>query len=361
MKQDIAELKAELLCRGVHIDKLAHKPEFRKGGTGRAGEIYLEIGGAYVNVPVTGKFVAKSPYSLHSEGDSYSLFRDGKFVCDVILHHPIHYEKKTPHGVKKFARIHSASCFGTTIFHSCIHWRHGKACKFCGLELALEYAMPQKNPHDVAEAAEKAYKIGRASHAVLTTGTQASRLREVEMMAQTIKAIKKRVNIPVHIVIEAFEDVSLLEKLSDADTIDINIETFDPKVFQEVCPGKADLNFEMYVKNWKKAVEIFGKNQVSSWIVVGLGEDWDSTIKGLEKMTSMGVIPYLVPLRPSPNTTLADANPPEPGYLLELCEIASNLMRKYDLNLNENLGGCTVCSASSPIKEVYNKIYMMRP
>jgi len=355
MKHDIAELKAELLCRGVHIDKLAHKPEFRRGGTGRAGEIYLEIDGAYVNVPVTGKFVEKSPYSLLSEDDSYSLFKAGKFVCDVILHHPIHYEKKTPHGIKKFARIHSASCFGTTIFHRCIHWRQNKACKFCGLELALEYAMPQKNPEDVAEAAEKAHKIGRASHVILTTGTQVSRHKEVDLMARTIKAVKKRVNVPVHIVIEAFEDVSLLEKLSGADTIDINIETFDPKVFREVCPGKAEFDFKTYVENWKKAIEIFGPNQVSSWIVVGLGEDRDVTIKGLEKMVSAGVIPYLVPLRPSPNTPLADMNPPEPEYLLELCEIASHLMRKYGVNPNENLGGCTVCSASSPLKEVYNR------
>ena len=355
MMRSIAELKAELLCRGVHIDKLAHKLDFRKGGTGRAGEIYIEIDGSYVNVPVTGDFVERSPYSLVHEDDSYILLENGEVICDVILHPPIYFEKRTKRGVKKFARVHSASCFGTTIFHRCVYWRRNEACKFCGIELALEYAVLRKDPEEVAEAAEKAHEMGRAGHVTLTTGTQASRPKEIELMTETIRAIKARVDLPIHIVIEAIENISLLEELSGADTIDINIETFDPQVFRTVCPGKAAFDFEMYVENWKKAIEIFGRNQVSSWIVVGLGEDWNVTLKGMEKMVSLGVIPYLVPLRPLPNTPMSDAQPPEPGYLLRLCEIASNLMRKYKVDPNENLGGCVICSASSPLIDVYNQ------
>lgn len=355
LKQNI-ELKAELICRGMHIDKIAHRLGVREGGVGRAGEVYIEIDGSNINVPVTGNFITESPYALVYDDDSYSLLKGGEYVCDVIFHPPIFYAKKTPDGMRKFARVFASSCFGTTVIHKCIYWRSGEACKFCGIEHALKYAVAQKDPIEVGKAAEKAHKMGRAGHVTLTTGNQASRHKEVELLAETIREIKARVDIPIHIVIGAFEDTSLLEGLSGADTIDIDAESLDPRVFQTVCPGKARVSdFKTYMNNWRAAIDIFGRNQVSSWILVGMGEEWGITLENMERMISIGAIPHLVPFRPTPNTPMADMKPPEPEHLLRLCEAASDVMRKYGVDPNENLGGCVKCGASSVLMDVYNK------
>ena len=61
-------------------------------------------------------------------------------------------------------------------------------------------------------------------------------------------------------------------KEAGVDTVGIHIESFDFKILSQVAPAKAAMGLERYEKAWKMAVEIFGPNQVSSFLIVGLGE-----------------------------------------------------------------------------------------
>ena len=56
------------------------------------------------------------------------------------------------------------------------------------------------------------------------------------------------------------------------DSVGIHVESFDIDVLSKVAPCKARIGQAEYVRAWKKAVEIFGPNQVSSFLIVGLGE-----------------------------------------------------------------------------------------
>ena len=65
------------------------------------------------------------------------------------------------------------------------------------------------------------------------------------------------------------------------DSVGIHIESFDPEVRKVVVPGKSSISEEVYFQAFKDAVSVFGKNQVSTFVILGLGEDVDLTLRAL--------------------------------------------------------------------------------
>ncbi|GAH12824.1 unnamed protein product, partial [marine sediment metagenome] len=98
-------------------------------------------------------------------------------------------------------------------------------------------------------------------------------------------------------------------------------------------------------------IDTFGKNQVASYVLTGLGESKGDFIKDIEKVISLGVIPYITPVRPIqgkkilPNTNFED--------LLDIYKDSGKLMREYGVNPLENKAGCVRCGGCSAIKEAY--------
>ena len=45
-------------------------------------------------------------------------------------------------------------------------------------------------------------------------------------------------------------------------------------------PGKATVSLERYEEAWAHAVDVFGANRVSTYLLVGLGEDPDELVAG---------------------------------------------------------------------------------
>ena len=124
------------------------------------------------------------------------------------------------------------------------------------------------------------------------------------------------------------------------------MESFDKNVLKAICPGK--LGFD-YIGALKNAVKIFGENQVSSFVLGGLGEDPTSMKAGFEELASLGVIPFLVPFRPLPGAALQNRPPPEPDYMKELYIDLAHSLKRYGLDIEKNLAGCVRCGACSAI------------
>ena len=138
-------------------------------------------------------------------------------------------------------------------------------------------------------------------------------------------------------------------KNAGADTIGIHIETFDHNVLRRVAPSKAGHDLEFFTKPWRHAVSVFGKNQVSSFVIAGLGEDITSIITVAEMLCDIGVFPYLLPFRPIPGTPLENSRPPAPETMLHLYEEVSALLKKYGLSSAASKAGCVRCGACSSI------------
>jgi len=345
-----ADFKTELLCYGVRLPEEIRTG--RKGGAGPAGGRYMIVKNTLVNVPVYG-FALKSPFSVRKEGDTYVMVdrsKDDTAHKIALIENPQFYQLKTKEGIsyRKIALLHGIDCLATTVYQKCIRWKR-TPCLFCGIELSLKSGatIERKTPEQLAEVAHAAKKEG-ASHVTLTTGTPAEMDKGALMLAESAAALTET-GLPVHVQLEPVnrEYIQLL-KDSGAETIGIHIETLDENVFNKMCPGK---DFSLFENAWADAVDIFGETQVSSYVLVGLGEDDAKMGSGIGKMVQTGVIPYVVPFRPIAGTVLEKWPSPPFEMVKTYALYAAKKMNEFGVNPFKNRAGCVRCGACSPVKD----------
>lgn len=355
---NFSNLKTELLCKGVRVGKGFEKG--RKYGAGPAGGRCLVLpNNSVVNVPLWPSFVKESDIVLRGFDSNWSLFKNGSKITDVkLINTPKFYSRKTQKGklMYKIALLHGKDCLATTLLQKCVHWTNGNGCKFCGIELSLrnKSTVLRKTSEDLVEVVGAAVEEGVCKHITLTTGTPGTRDRGAKLFAKVTKEIKNNYEVPIHVQLEPPGN-NYLELLADVgvDTIGIHIESFDREVLKQVCPGKARVSFEEYLNSWRKAVELFGEAQVSTYVIAGLGEKDNSILKGVETVTSLGVIPFLVPFRPIIGTELEKLSPPSSGRMITLYEKVAKILHEYNLDPSKNIAGCVHCGACSSILEAF--------
>jgi len=349
-------LKIELLCLGARAAEDIDRG--RKGGAGPAGGQYFVLpSNLVVNIPLQGRFVENSPFTISRDDKGYSLYKNQKFLTKIeIVPRPRFYDKVTSDGTPmwKIALLHGRDCLASTISQRCVYWRKNKQCLFCGIELSLNYgtATEFKTPQQLSEVASEAVQEGVAKHVTLTTGTLASPDKGAVILAEATHRIKKDTGLPVHVQLEPPADLKYIELLhkAEADTIGIHVESFDPEVRSRVCPTKPTM--DSFVSAWEMAVDLFGAGQVSSMIIAGLGESDESIIQGAEILANMGVVPLLVPLRPIIGTPLGNARPPSPKRMIELYKRLGEILRTSKGNVLENKAGCVRCGGCSALTDV---------
>ncbi len=175
----------------------------------------------------------------------------------------------------------------------------------------------------------------------LTSGVEDSPQHEVERIAAIVRSLREKFNLPIGVSVYPTSTSTRLLKDAGADEIKYNIETTDRQLFHTMCPG---LSLDFIVQALKDAVEIFGRNKVFSNILVGLGEDDEVLIAGMEDLIEIGVIPILRavvvhPLRPN-----AGAQRPNAKRLLRLARKERELLDRYGLRADEAKTMCAPCT-----------------
>lgn len=350
-------LKIELLCRGARTKESMDKG--RKSGAGPTGGRYFTLqDGTCIEIPLQGRFVKNSPFTLIQTNKNWLILRDNQPVAEAkIVSNPAFYEKTTSDGVpmRKIAVLHGNDCLASTVYSKCIYWSQRKQCKFCGIELGHKNRITIKKPHQLGEVAKEALKEGVAKHITLTTGTPLGPDKGALLLAAATKGIKEHVNMPVHVQLEPPKNTKFLEMLYDVgvDTIGIHVESFDKRVLSEVCPMKTKL--DDYFTAWKSAVKIFGEGQVSSFIIAGLGETDTSILEGAQKLARIGVVPYLLPLRPIAGTAFENVSPPSPQRMVKLYREVCQTLHDYGVDPRKNRAGCVRCNACSALTEAFTR------
>jgi putative N-acetyltransferase (TIGR04045 family) len=143
-------------------------------------------------------------------------------------------------------------------------------------------------------------------------------------------------------------------------TIGIHLESFDPAVLKELAPCKASIPLEEYIRAWEEAVRVFGKNQVSSFLLMGLGETPESLLDGCERLASIGVYPYLVPFRPIPGTPLAHRKPVQPEFAMEIYREAAQILETHNLHWGAVRAGCVRCRGCSALPDFQDALPLQR-
>ena len=347
------KLKVELLCRGARVSGVN---KGRKGGAGPAAGGMFLFGGTVVNVPTQSWFVSQSPYRVDVEDGKHVIKRAGERIADVRFPMATFQELTTDEGIpyKKIALLHGANCLATTTIQTCVYWNTPERCKFCAIELSLKSGatIARKNPEQLAEVARAAKKLDRVRHVTLTTGTTAAPDKGINHLAETARAIKEATSLPIHAQFEPPKELSVINRLYDSvDTVGIHVETFDRAVLKEVALCKAGIPFQHYVDAWKRSVELFGDSQVSSYVIVGLGERDESIMEGSKLLAELGVYPFIVPLRPIPGSMLENEKPPGPDRMFSLYEQVAEIVHDNGVSWRKNKAGCVRCRACSALPE----------
>jgi len=328
----------------------------RRGGAGPAEGQVIYFNDRALSVPTQSRYVALSPYEIRFNGSSLVLLRDEVEIDKVFIpQKPRYYGLKTHNQIpfETIALIHGRDCLATTVYQDCLYWNSDACCTFCGIGFSLKNnnTVLEKAPKELAKVAQQAKLLDKVSHVTLTTGMRICEKETIAHLSRCVKAIKEETELPVHVQICPPANIDCLDSLKNAgaDTIGIHIETFDQNVLRHVAPSKAEHGLEFFITAWRHAVSVFGKNQVSSFIIAGLGEDPSSIITGAELLCDTGVFPYLLPFRPISGTPLESSCPPPPEAMLYLYERVSVLLKKYGLSSAASKAGCVRCGACSAI------------
>jgi len=329
--------------------------ESRRGGAGPADTGLVWIEGVPVTVPVAAGYVARSPYVLRREDDGWGVYQDGARVASATLaSRPRYYDLTTADGIPywKIALLHLDS-LASTVIQKCAYWGNSDQCTFCGIELTLEAGrtIAVKQPAHLAEVAVAARDLDGAADITLTTGSTRGPDRGALYLARCAQAIKEASGMPIEAQFEPPADLSVLERLRDAgvDSVGIHIESFDPGVLARVAPAKARTGIEGYFRAWERAVEVFGWGQVSSYVILGMGEDPDLTVDGCKRAVDAGVYPFVVPLRPVPGSLMESWLPPSPADVARVYGRVAAYLTERGLHAEDVRAGCARCQACSAI------------
>lgn len=345
-----AELISELQSVGLRLEA---DLQMRTGGAGPSDAGMIWIDGVATTVPTSAAYVARSPYALRHEDDGFGIYRGTARLAEARpAPQPNFYQMQTADGIPywKIALMHMDS-LASTVLQTCAYWGNSDQCQFCAIGVSLEggRTIAKKTPEMLAEVAVAAKELDGAVDVTLTTGSTATPDRGALYVARCAKAVKDAAGLPVQVQFEPPSDLDVLNRVRDmgVDSVGIHVETFDARVLARVAPGKARWGIDTYFTVWQRAVEVFGAGQVSTYVILGMGEDPDITVEQCRRAVDMGVYPFIVPLRPVPGSILGDAVPPSREYVESIYQQVVPHMMRRGMSAAGVKAGCARCGACS--------------
>jgi radical SAM protein (TIGR04043 family) len=360
---ELGRLVTELQVHGVVDPALAGAPiagnSGRRGGAGPSDHRALSFGDTTVMVPVYNATAQQSRYRLAGEtGGGVALLERGgdKLSSLTAPPEPRFYGLHTDDGIpyRSIALLHGRDVLATTLLQTCIRFRDRRdSCQFCAIEQSLEdgRTVVRKTPEQVAEVAEAAVRLDGIRQLVMTIGTPNSDDRGARLMAETAAAVKRRVAIPIQAQCEPPEDPQWYNRMkaSGVDSLGMHLEVVEPEVRRRILPGKSELPLERYFEAFEQAVAVFGRGQVSTYLLAGLGDSAASLVACSERLIELGVYPFVVPFVPIAGTPLEDHPAPSTDFMVEVYTAVAALLRASDIRSEQMSAGCAKCGACSAL------------
>jgi len=339
----------DIALLGVRVDA----PVTRRMGAGPSDDSHLMVDGASAALPVN----PDSPY--HVRGGRLFRGQSDLGLTVTPVRRPKFYDLSTADGVpyQKIARLHGANVLATTVVQTCIRYAEDQRCRFCTIEESLRdgSTVAAKTPAQLAEVAEAAVRLDGVTQMVMTTGTTAGPDRGARNLARSVSAVRHAVpGLPVQVQIEPPADLSVIGELHEAGAtaIGIHVESLDDEVRRRWMPGKGSVPMAEYEAAWDESVRVFGRNRVSTYLLVGLGEDPDELVAGAGRLIRRGVYPFVVPFRAMAGTLAVreGAKPPAPALVREITQRIARLLQQAGMTGADQQAGCAACGACSVLQ-----------
>jgi radical SAM protein (TIGR04043 family) len=329
----------------------------RRGGAGPSDHKAISVDGQTVMVPIYTGSAARSPFQAAAP-DRFgvsALLRDGAAVGRISFPRtPRFYAHQTFDGVPywKIAQLHAGDVLATTVLQTCIRYADRRtACQFCAIGQSLEAGrtIAHKTPEQLAEVARMAVLLDGVKHMVLTTGTPNVIDRGASVLCDSAFAIKQAVDLPIQGQCEPPRDPVWFARMKAAgiDTLGMHLEAATQAVRARIMPGKATISVDRYLEAFAQAVPVFGRGQVSTYLLAGLGDTAEAILGLCETLVRIGVYPFVVPFVPIGGTPLEGHPAPTPSFMREIMGPLGRLLRAANLRASDVKAGCGRCGACS--------------
>ncbi len=342
----LAQFKAGLLCYGINVDKevgeslLKARPYFYDKGFVHA--INANIMGSNVCFSVAEKFSNVSPYHLReSDGKFYAEEENGESV-EVSLFEDL---PRTGTIIDELARPHSDSVISLWPSLVCCYDRSNKKCKFCSIKPTdVQTVVPAK---DVIEGLRVLFGKTQRYAINLGGGTYKNPDNMANYLIEIIAGIREFSDTPISVELAPPSDLNLIAELKKAGTSSLimNLEIADPKLREEICPGKSAISYEAYYAAYRCGVSEFGTGKISCVLIAGIQPERD-IINECDKLTDVGVIPTIIPFKPMDDCEYKDKPNCNREELLRISESVGKILRQKGLSPTMQ-EGCTKCGGCS--------------
>jgi radical SAM protein (TIGR04043 family) len=273
---------------------------------------------------------------------------------------PRFYKLQTFDGVpySHIAQLHGKDVLATTILQTCIRYgRRSTSCQFCAIGESLKEGrtINRKTPEQLGEVARAAVLLDAVKHMVMTTGTPNFTDRGADLLCESAFGVKaalgNHLSLPIQGQCEPPDDPAWFQRMKDAgiDALGMHLEAVTPEVRQRIMPGKASVSIDEYLQAFADAVAVFGRGQVSTYILAGLGDTLEAILSMSEKLIALGVYPFVVPFVPVGGTPLANHPTPSPVFMRELLAPLGRMLSTANLRSKDIKAGCGKCGACSSL------------
>jgi radical SAM protein (TIGR04043 family) len=341
--------RVELALTGVRVEA----PVQRSKGAGPSDDGHLWLDGGNAALPIN----QASPYNI-----SGGRLHKGRIDLGIEAQpsvRPKFYDLTTADGIpyNKIALLHGRDVLATTVVQTCIRYAEDQRCRFCTIEESLTAGstVAAKTPAQLAEVAAAAVRLDGVRQLVMTTGTTAGPDRGARHLARCVRAVHAAVpGLPIQVQIEPpVGDLSVISELHEAGAtaIGIHVESMDDSVRARWMPGKSTVPLREYERAWDEAVAVFGWNRVSTYLLVGLGEDPDDLVRGAASLIARGVYPFVVPMRPMAGTLARrdGAVAPPLSLVHDVTSRVAELLRAAGMTGADQRAGCAACGGCSAL------------
>lgn len=250
-----------------------------------------------------------SPYHLRETAGRYRLETGKGGSAEAIpvkaLQPPAACRKKTSSGHLVGELLISHGGFIAAAPRGpCRFARSGFACKYCGTK-----EVPRRTGFtndDFVEALRLLIEETHAEIVHLSSGFVETEDGGMAHLEPLIREIRKHLNILISVDVMPPAVNSWIDRTYAAgvDVVYYDLDVFDATLFAATYPEKEKkIRQKRYLEALEYAVKIFPKGAVTSHLVLGL-EPLESTMKGIDFLTEMGVVPLLTFFPPQPGSSL---------------------------------------------------------
>ncbi len=133
------------------------------------------------------------------------------------------------------------------------------------------------------------------------------------------------------------------------DSLGMHLEVVTPDLRARIMPGKASVSVERYMTAFEAAVSVFGRGQVSTYILAGLGDTRETLLDISQRLIAIGVYPFIVPFVPISGTPLEDHPSPSPDFMASILGPLAQMLHDGGLAAEKVKAGCAKCGACSAL------------